>query len=100
MVAPPVREGVDTIQYQMRAKVCEGIQFDYDATSAQCETFCQYVHGNWLGNFQIPTGLGQRGVNRFTKSTKLFKTSSEPLKAQMIKKIQEAGLIFTNEDCY
>ena len=47
-------------KYLARAKKCLGIQFDYDAT-ANCETFCQHVHGVWDNNFQSPTGGGTGG---------------------------------------
>ena len=97
MVTPPVREGVDASKYQERAAACKDIQFDYDAYSAQCETFCQYIHGNWEGNFQIPTGGGQHTLGGFTRSSKLFKSHDKPLKEQVIRKITAAKLIFSDE---
>ena len=94
MVRPPTP---DHTIYLDRAKACLGIQFDYDASTANCETFCQHIHGIWDKNFQSPTGGGQQVVNAFTKGSKLFKSPDEPLGVQMRKRIMEASLILPNE---
>ena len=94
VVRPPTP---DHTIYLDRAKACLGIQFDYDASTANCETFCQHIHGIWDQNFQSPTGGGQQVVNAFTKGSKLFKSPDEPLGVQMRKRIMEASLILPNE---
>ena len=98
VVKPPEREDVGPSLYLERAKVCKGIQFDYDAVTANCETFCQFVHGEWDGNFQNPTGGGQQLISGFTKVSKLFKSLDKPLKDQMKLRIREAALILPNEN--
>ena len=39
--------------YRRRAEACLGILFDYDAESANCETFCNGVHGIWDDTIQV-----------------------------------------------
>ena len=96
VVRLPEREFADL--YLKRAKVCLGIQFDYDASSANCETFCHFVHGNWDGgNVQTPRGGGQQLVGVYTKCSKLFKSLDDPLINQMKSRIGEASLILPNE---
>ena len=92
VVRPP--EGEFTDLYLEMAKVCLDIKFDYDATSANCETFCQYVYGDWdCGNVQTPSGGGQQLVSMYTKCSKLFKSLDDPLMDQMKSRIGEASLI-------
>ena len=96
LVRPSDTEYADL--YLKRSKVCLGIQFDYDASSANCETFCHYIHGNWdQGNVQSPRGGGQQLVSKYTKWSKLFKSLDQPLKHQMKSRIEEASLILPNE---
>merc|ERR1712037_358518 len=84
-------------KYLQRAKECLGIQFDYVASTANCETFCHGVHGRWDSSFQSPTGRGQQVVNGFSKCSKWMKSLSEPLTDQMRKRISDASLILPNE---
>ena len=72
--------------------MCLAIQFDYDTSMANCETFYQHVHGVWDKNFQSSTGGGQRVVNAFTKGSKFIKSLlDESLAAQMRKKIMNTS---------
>ena len=68
VVRPPT---ADALKYLARAKKCLGIQFDYDASPENCETFFQHAHGVWDKSFfQSPTGGGQEVINAFTKLIK------------------------------
>ena len=93
VVSPPTEDPI----YLARAKECIGIRFDYDASSANCETFCQHIHGVWDKAFQSPTGGGQQAVNAFTKCSRLYKFKDKPLKEQMKKRITDASLILPDE---
>ena len=94
---PPLPPNVDPSIYQKRAKACKDIRFDYDALTSQCETFCQYVHGNWTGNFQIPRGVGQQGLNAYLKGSTFIRPMDEPLKDQMKQRFISQRLILPDE---
>ena len=83
--------------YQKRAKACKGFRLNYVAATAQCETFCQYVHGNWDGNIQIPTGVAQNGLNMWNRGFKFIQRKPKSLKHQMIEKFTDLELTLPEE---
>ena len=42
-------ENIQTDIFSERAKVCKGIRFNYKPDTSNCETFCNGVHGKWIG---------------------------------------------------
>merc|ERR1711963_609113 len=73
----------------MGAEVCEGICLDYDAESANCETFANAVHGIWGKGVQAPQGGVQKGVKLFNKTAKWTKRNQIPLVYQMWHRIRK-----------
>lgn len=85
--------------FSQRAVGCNGILFNYDTETSNCETFCNGVHGLWKTSVQgldIRGGV-QKGIKAYSKFTKLIKMGEESLTKQMQKKIQSEGLLLSDE---
>jgi len=83
--------------FGQRATSCIGICFDYDPESANCETFCNGVHGIWEQSVQGQDlrGVVQQGANLYSKLVP--KRKHERLSSQMEKIFQEKKLLLTTE---
>lgn len=112
-----VRPSLDLPRYEsifaQRAISCIGIRFDYDPENANCETFCNGVHGiwkpsvqvcvHWMNNYficiawqgQDLRGVVQRGANLYSKLVP--KRKDERLSNQMERRFQEEELLLTTE---
>merc|ERR1712012_203758 len=89
VVPPEDPVGQETSIFGERAEVCEGICLDYDAESANCETFANAVHGIWGKGVQAPQGGVQKGVKLFNKTAKWTKRNQIPLVYQMWHRIRK-----------